>query len=78
VAQLLGAVTALLTNAISFLVSAACLLGARARTPAQLLPPRPAAGRRLTLRQEMAEGLLLVARDSFLRQLSIPTARHQT
>jgi hypothetical protein len=56
------------------------LLGQRSRvpTPTQLLPPRPAAGRRLTLRQEMAEGLLLVARDSFLRQLSIPAARHQT
>jgi hypothetical protein len=71
VAQLLGAVTALLGNAISFLVSAACLLGARSQAPAQLPPPRPAAGRRQTLRQEMAEGMLLVARDSFLRQVSI-------
>jgi MFS family permease len=42
VAQLLGAVTALLCNAVSFLVSAACLLGARTR------PSRPAAPERLT------------------------------
>jgi MFS family permease len=42
VAQLLGAVTALLCNAVSFLVSAACLLGARTRSP------RPAAPGRLT------------------------------
>ena len=81
VAQLLGAVTALLCNAVSFLVSAACLLGARAR------PSRPAAGARptavrspvtrspavppTTLRREIADGLMLVLRDPFLRQLSL-------
>ena len=81
VAQLLGAVTALLCNAVSFLVSAACLLGARAR------PSRPAAGARptavrspvtrspavppTTLRREIADGLMLVLRDPFLRQLSM-------
>jgi len=80
VAQLLGAVTALLCNAVSFLVSAACLLGARAR------PSRPAAGARptavrspvtrspavppTTLRREIADGLMFVLRDPFLRQLS--------
>ena len=65
VAQLLGAVTALLCNAVSFLVSAACLLGARTR------PPRPAApARPTTLRREIADGLMFVLRDPFLRQLS--------
>jgi MFS family permease len=74
VAQWLGAVTALLGNAVSFVVSAICLLGTRAR------PPRPAAaGRRAaaagprptTLRREIADGLLLVLRDPYLRQLSL-------
>jgi len=44
VAQLLGAVTALLGNAVSFLVSAACLLGARTG------PSRPAGARRTAAR----------------------------
>ena len=44
VAQLLGAVTALLANAVSFLVSAACLLGARTG------PSRPAGARRTAAR----------------------------
>lgn len=65
VAQLLGAVTALLGNAISFVASAACLLGARAAITARM--PQ----RRTTVRQETAEGFLLVVRDPFLRQLSI-------
>ena len=48
VAQLLGAVTALLGNAVSFLVSAACLLGTRAgpsrlAAAARPAPARPAA-----------------------------------
>jgi predicted MFS family arabinose efflux permease len=66
VAQLLGAVTALLCNAVSFLVSAVCLLGARPRAAA-----RPAAPRETTLRREIADGLVLVLRDPFLRQLSV-------
>jgi MFS family permease len=94
VAQLLGAVTALLGNAVSFLVSAACLLGARTgpsrpagarRTAARRTGPRPAAvrspavpsttglpatGRPTTLRREIADGLMFVLRDPFLRQLS--------
>jgi Major Facilitator Superfamily len=74
VAQLLGAVTALLFNAISFVVSAACLLGARrtAGRSGHPSPQRPAAPRRRsTLRREIADGLLLVLRDPFLRQLSV-------
>src|SRR6516162_8219378 len=65
VAQLLGAVTALLCNAVSFLVSAACLLSARTRPPRPAAPPRPT-----TLRREIADGLTFVLRDPFLRQLS--------
>jgi predicted MFS family arabinose efflux permease len=66
VAQLLGAVTALLCNAVSFLVSAVCLLGARPRAAAP-----PTAPRETTLRREIGDGLLLVLRDPFLRQLSV-------
>ncbi len=76
VAQLLGAVTALLGNAVSFLVSAACLLGAR---PGAAGPPttlgRTTLGRttlgRTMLGREIADGLRLVLRDPFLRQLSV-------
>jgi MFS family permease len=77
VAQLLGAVTALLVNAVSFVVSAACLLGARtepairsATTPPATALPR-ADARATTLRREIADGLQLVGRDPVLRQLSI-------
>jgi MFS family permease len=68
-AQLAGAVTALLGNALSFLVSAACLLAVR---PAHRGRPedRAGAGRPATLRREIADGLVLVLRDPFLRQLS--------
>src|SRR5258708_4753851 len=76
VAQLLGAVTALLGNAVSFLVSAACLLGAR---PGAAGPPttlgRTTLGRttlgRTMLGREIADGLRLVLRDPLLRQLSV-------
>jgi MFS family permease len=73
VAQLLGAVTALLFNAISFVASAACLLGVRrtAGRSGHLSPQRPAALRHSTLRREITDGLLLVLRDPFLRQLSV-------
>ncbi len=85
VAQLLGAVTALLGNAVSFLVSASCLLGTRAgpsrpaaavRSPALRLTAlrspavRPGPARRTTLRREIADGLMFVLRDPYLRQLS--------
>ena len=79
-AQLAGATTALLGNAVSFVVSAACLLGIRPAASAHLVPPpRPAsnrtmlrrpAPRRSTLRREIADGTRLVLRDPFLRQLS--------
>jgi MFS family permease len=104
-AQLLGAVTALLGNAISFLVSAACLLGTHAQPCGPAAVPRAsgllrstlarlvvlrtavwratrrrgtpgparrarAAVRPTTLRREIADGLMFVLRDPFLRQLS--------
>jgi Major Facilitator Superfamily len=80
-AQLAGAVSALLGNAVSFLVSAACLLAARrARRARRAGPARPArvarpdrprrSEQRTALRREIADGLLLVLRDPFLRQLS--------
>lgn len=55
------------------MVSAACLLRVRraARRSGHLAPRRPAALRRGALRREIAEGLLLVGRDPFLRQLSV-------
>ena len=43
VAQLLGAVTALLGNAVSFVVSAACLIGTRPSAPGLAAAPRRAA-----------------------------------
>ena len=70
VAQVLGAVTALLGNAISFLASAACLLGA---TPAIAHPPPAAPGgaRQQSLRAEITDGIRLVFGDPYLRQLSL-------
>jgi predicted MFS family arabinose efflux permease len=70
VAQLLGAVTALLGNAVSFLVSAACLIRTRPAAPGPAAAPRRAGPRPAGLRREIADGLLLVLRDPFLRQLS--------
>jgi hypothetical protein len=66
VTQIVGATAALVFNAASFLVSAACLLGIRA--PA----PRPASARQVSsLRRDVAEGLALVSRDPYLRPLAL-------
>jgi MFS family permease len=66
-AQGLGAVTALTANAVSFLVSAACLLGSRPR----FAQNRPADQRRRTLRREIADGVLLLVRDPYLRPMTV-------
>ena len=66
-AQGLGAVTALTANAVSFLVSAGCLLGSRPRYG----QARPAARLRRTLRREIADGVLLLVRDPYLRPMTV-------
>jgi predicted MFS family arabinose efflux permease len=81
VAQLVGAATAVLCNAVSFVVSAVCLLGARPQGGPKPAPARRAGMRRTGvraaavggagLRREIADGLALVLRDPFLRQLSV-------
>ncbi len=68
VTQLAGAVSALLVDAASFLVSALCLLAIRAGEPRR-------GGRRSgTMRQEIGEGLRFVARDPYLRVLTVFSA----
>jgi MFS family permease len=66
VAGAFGAADALLGNAVSFLVSAACLLGIRVR---ESRAPAPAA--RAPLRREISEGIRFVAGDRYLRPLTI-------
>jgi MFS family permease len=66
IAQAFGAVAGLLADAVSFLVSAICLLTIRRREA------RPARGpRRTTLRQEIGAGLRFVVHDPYLRVLAI-------
>jgi MFS family permease len=64
-AQVVGAAAALLFNAASFVVSAACLLFIRAE-PA-LRPARAMT----TVRAEIAEGSRFIARDPYLRPMTI-------
>ncbi|MFE9958630.1 MFS transporter [Micromonospora sp. NPDC005299] len=66
IAQLAGAVTAVLLDAVSFLVSAACLSRIRAVEPR---PRRPAGSS--SLRREVADGLRFVVRDPYLRVLTV-------
>ncbi|HEY7013940.1 MAG TPA: MFS transporter [Streptosporangiaceae bacterium] len=68
-AEAVGAAAALLFNAASFLVSAACLLAIRTSPAAH----RPA-GRATTVRAEIAQGLRLIARDPYLRPLTLYAA----
>jgi MFS family permease len=66
IAQVFGAVVGLVADALSFAVSAACLLSIRTREP------RPSrAARQTTLRDEISEGLGFVARDPYLRVLTV-------
>ena len=66
VAQLAGALTALLLDAVSFLVSAACLW--RIRT-VERRPRRPDG--RSSLRREVAAGVRFVAGDPYLRVMAV-------
>jgi MFS family permease len=65
-AEVVGNATALLFNAGSFLVSAACLLAIRAPEP-----PRTRAERRTTIREEVSEGARYILRDRLLRILGL-------
>ncbi|MEU8266911.1 MFS transporter [Sphaerisporangium sp. NPDC049002] len=66
VAQLFGAVTGLLVDAATFLISALCLLAMRTREA-----PVSRERRSATLRREIGEGLAFVARDPYLRVLTV-------
>jgi MFS family permease len=66
ITHLAGAVNALLADALSFLVSVLCLLSIRAREPR---PER--AHPDSTVRQEIGEGIRFVARDPYLRVLTV-------
>jgi MFS family permease len=64
-AQLLGAVTGLLANALSFLVSALCLIRIRPREPAA------APTERKSLRHDVAEGLRFLIHDPYVRVIAL-------
>ncbi|MFC8616494.1 MFS transporter [Micromonospora purpureochromogenes] len=64
-AQLAGAVAAVLLDALSFAASALCLWAIRFREPRA---PRPAAA---SLSRQIAEGIRYVARDPYLRVLTV-------
>jgi predicted MFS family arabinose efflux permease len=64
-AQAVGYAAALLFNAASFLVSAACLLLIRTGTPPREPVPRD------TVRAEISAGIRFIARDRYLRPLTI-------
>ncbi|MFE5164836.1 MFS transporter [Streptomyces sp. NPDC056697] len=67
IAQLAGAVNGMFVNAATFLVSLVCLTGIgfrEPRVPRAERPPR-------ALAQEVAEGLRLIARDRWLRTLTL-------
>jgi Transmembrane secretion effector len=63
----LGAAAALLANAVSFVVSATCLLGIRGGRAR--ITPAPAS--RMGIRREIADGVRYVAGDPYLRPLTI-------
>lgn len=68
VAQLVGAVAGLVVDALSFLVSAVCLLCIARREQA------PAIARTSRLRHEIATGVRLVAADPYLRVFAVSGA----
>ncbi|MEU1574087.1 MFS transporter [Streptomyces collinus] len=63
-AQVLGAVTALVADAVTFLVSAVCL-----RRIGVVEPDRDPDAERTSLRRQIAEGLRFVGRDPYLRPM---------
>jgi MFS family permease len=69
VARVAGAVDALVVDAASFLISAVCVLAIRTREP-----PVDRRRRGGTLRREIGDGLRFVARDPYLRVLTLFSA----
>lgn len=70
--QAAGAAMSLLANAFSFLVSAVCLAAVRRREPAPQPGPGQAQGPVLSgIRADIAEGVGFVARDPFLRPVTL-------
>jgi MFS family permease len=65
ITQAAGAVAGMLADAVSFAVSAVCLLGVRTREPQR--PARP----RTSLRADIAAGLRTVLVDPYLRVLTV-------
>jgi len=71
-AEALGAATALLFNAASFAVSAACLLAIRpAASPPTAASPQHSARPATTLGAEIAEGTRFIRQDPYLRPLTL-------
>jgi predicted MFS family arabinose efflux permease len=66
IAQFLGLATGLVFDAVSFIVSAVCLLSIRAREPQ---PPKPV--ERDSLRQQIADGVRFVTRDRIMRSFIV-------
>jgi len=69
VTQAVGATASVIVNAVSFLVSAACLLAIRAPEPRRSAPRQPA-----KLRRDVIEGMRLVFRDPYLRPMTLAGA----
>ncbi|WTJ07784.1 MFS transporter [Streptomyces lydicus] len=67
IAQVAGSVNGMLTNAATFLISFACVARIRHREP----PAPPVARARGALFREVGEGVRLVARDPYLRSLTL-------
>ena len=65
IARAFGAATALLADAISFLVSAVCLLRIR------VVEPKAAISERRRLRDDVSDGVRYIAKDPYLRVLTV-------
>lgn len=68
-AQAVGAVSGVLVDSVTFLVSAACLLGVRPEPE-----PRPAAADRHGMRRQIAEGIGFILRGPLLRAILVVAA----
>jgi MFS family permease len=69
VTQVVGATASVIVNAVSFLVSAACLLAIRAPEPRKSAPRQGA-----RLRRDVIDGMRLVFRDPYLRPMTLAGA----